>query len=107
VPARSCSVCGTDLLQRAVASAKATLSAERRGLLLWASSIDVDARMTPLEAPDNPKAAAPEQRVSAQPASQRLALCLDKQQPSTRAGSSAKGAVSARSAACCSGVVGA
>jgi hypothetical protein len=40
--------------------------------MLWASSIDVDARVTPLEAPGNPKAAAPEQPVSAQPAIQRL-----------------------------------
>jgi hypothetical protein len=50
-------------------------------LLLWASSIGVDARVTPLDPRGNPNAAAAEQRVSAPPAIRGTAsLRLDKQQ---------------------------
>jgi hypothetical protein len=48
------------------------LFARRRRLTQRANSIGVDARVTPLDPPGNPKAAAPRQRVSAQPAIQRL-----------------------------------
>ena len=63
-----------------------------------ASSIDVDARVTPLDRPGNPKAAAPEQRVSAQPAIQRLRRSISTSSSRSRRGRLGEATVSPASA---------
>jgi hypothetical protein len=63
-------------------SEKASLSMNKRIRLLRASSIDVDARVTPLDPPANPKEAPPEQRVSAQPAISDCVALARHRQPS-------------------------
>src|SRR5690242_15775620 len=65
---------------------------------LWASSIDVNARVTPLDPPGNPKAAAPEQRVSAQPAIQRLRRSVWTSSSRSRSGRLGEATVSPASA---------